>query len=232
MPKSPAGEQPGSTLGVSCRAVGRCTVLTSFYRGPYSGTDASAFVTVQDGRSFTFRPIPIPADAGPVSGLATSGVLTCPAVSVCFDAVEYASKSGGYVAAVARLDHAKVHLTSLPRPDNPAEQVFVADIDCPTVSACTAVGSAELVNDVDPYQYDGAYFSLADGVWTTDIAQPAAGQEPEPTSTFYSSVDCPAAGACVADGSYDWDIEPFDDDGTTRYAYQNVSGLVSVETPS
>ncbi len=231
MPKSPGGEQPGGALGVQCRAVGRCTVLTDFYRGPYSGTDASAFVTVQDGRSFAFRTISVPGDAGPESGFATSGVLSCPEVSVCFDAVEYSSRSDGYVAAVVRLDHAKVHRISLPRPD-PAEQVFVSDIDCVTAGACTAVGSAEPVGDVDPFRYVGAYFSFANGVWTTEVAQPAAGQEPEPTSTSYATVECPAPGACVAGGTYEWDIEPYDDDGTTRYAYQNASGIVGVETPN
>ncbi|MBE7187297.1 IPT/TIG domain-containing protein [Jatrophihabitans endophyticus] len=235
MPNSPQDGPPTSTDAVQCPAVDRCTVLTLFANADSSGgKDASAFVTVQNGRSFAFRSITLPAVADPLSlfayGDGTSS-MSCPEVSVCFAASAYEVKRGYYLYAVARLDHAKVHVYNLPRPRS-RQQVLARDIDCASSTACTAVGEVDLAGRADPYEGKGAYFTFAHGVWTTKVAAPVSGQHTEPTSTSYDAVDCPAPGACTADGDYEWDPEPFKDDGNVYYAYTKESGLVSVETPN
>ncbi|MBE7190328.1 MAG: hypothetical protein INR67_18715 [Jatrophihabitans endophyticus] len=228
VPDSPRDGVATNIDAVQCPAVGQCTLIGEFgTRFPHKGSD---FVSVRNGSAFVVTPIPLPAGPAPGSTLGSSygprATMSCPAVSLCYAAGAY----NEHLPAVVRLKGTTVHFYALPRPaGEPNAIVSVDDIDCASRDACTAVGTGDFRSFNS--SSEGAYYTFADGVWTTEVSQKAPGQKARPTLTDYTAVDCPAAGACIADGNYAWDLKR-DDDDDGELLYMKASGLVSTETPN
>lgn len=188
----PAGAQTigGSSLaGVSCPAPGTCTAVGTIDRGTGPHTLAARW----HGSRLRTDATPTP----PAHVRVTLTAVSCPTASVC-TAVGYLGNGAGHRQPVA-IREAKGAWSAESPPTPPGAINSELDaVSCPTTTACTSVGVAQLEN---------SSVSLAevwDGTaWTiTSLPSVPAG------SPALAAVSCTAANACSAVGQQGDDGSP------------------------
>jgi hypothetical protein len=201
----PAGADSGDSAelyGVSCAAQDACVA---------TGDDVAAkgysrpFIETLSGGTWTAMWAPLPANAAPASPTATTGAalddVACPAAGSCVAVGNY-TKSGGK-AATALIDTLSGGTWTAAAAQLPTDAVAgrfatLLGISCPAASDCVATGAYA--------QRSGPRFlaeTLSAGKWTATAPPLPAGASGPQLTLALSSVACPAAGRCVAVGTYD-----------------------------
>ncbi len=182
-----ASVQTGDLLAVGCSSADTCTAVG------FSGT--AAMLVYRSGSGWKAATVPLPSSS---STSATLTTISCQSASNCVAAGDY--HTGGSQQGMLLSGHgASWTATRAPLPASAATHphVVLSSAACPAVSWCVAVG-----------QYTGssksAYGLLLTGhasSWSGSRAPlPAdAGSKP---AAHLASVACPAAGHCVAVGTY------------------------------
>jgi hypothetical protein len=184
---SPAGAASSFLSGVSCWSTRRCTAV-----GFSSGRNGAAAALAErwTPAGWTMQRIPTPAGATLVQ---LSGV-ACPSASLCMAAGSF-QVAGIEVLLAERWNGAR-WVIGRPRYPAGARGVALAEVSCPSVRACTAVGSVTGTAGVGE--------PLAER-WTprgwTIEPTPAPETAAGPLNTGLAGVSCPSLTRCVAVGS-------------------------------
>ncbi len=173
-------------------------------RGPASrGPDCTA-VGVSDGAALLvyrsagrWRPVPVPLPSSPASWARLTAV-TCPSDAACLAAGHY-SAAGKQQGLLVFGHRASWTATTAPLPASAAASpdVLLPAVACPTASSCVAAGQFAASSG-------STYGLLVTGhgsSWSAYRAPVPADAAVRPQATI-SSVSCPAAGDCVAVGTY------------------------------
>ncbi|HXQ44620.1 MAG TPA: hypothetical protein VN816_08275 [Acidimicrobiales bacterium] len=134
--------------------------------------------------------------------------ISCPATGVCVAVGDYTDSSGNLDGLVETLSAGTWTATTAPTTGlSPASRnnaaVILTGVSCPSAGTCVAVGYYDDASGIA----HGLIESLSSGTWTATTApitglSPAAGSDPAHSGQLLESVSCPAAGTCVAAGSY------------------------------
>ncbi|HEY5193659.1 MAG TPA: hypothetical protein VIJ39_07295 [Solirubrobacteraceae bacterium] len=185
---TPSGSYDTELASVSCPAANSCTAV-----GGYDGSDnvvgvGEAFAEYWNGSAWMIQMTPNPG-GGVWSGLA--GV-SCATTTSCVAVGYYDDGLGTSLVPLAEgWNGGSWSSTGAINPPG-SEGAETAQISCSSASSCTAVGQA--------YAGSGA-ISLAEAwngsSWSVQTTPNPTGS----TYTFFNSVACPSATACVATGS-------------------------------
>jgi hypothetical protein len=210
---------------LSCPAAGSCVAVGTYTD---SSSNHQALIEILSGGTWT-------AITAPTSGLSpTAGTdpqaslhdVSCPAAGSCTVVGGYQDSSGSYQGLIETLSAGTWTPTAAPTSGlSPAAgsdpAAYVEVLSCPAAGSCVAVGSYE---DSDGNE-QGLIETLSGGTWTatttpTSGLNPAAGTvatDTDPEVNF-QVLSCPAAGSCVAVGSYE------DSDGNQQGLIETLSG--------
>jgi hypothetical protein len=192
-----AAPNPGPQLNsVSCAAAGNCTAVGSYQD---SLGHSQGLLLSQSSNAWsvgTKAPLPGDAAAAPISSVNS---VSCVSAGNCTAVGSY-HDSSGYSQGLLLIDSSGVW-TAIKAPlpagagTNPA--VSLSWATCTSAGNCTAVGSYQ---DSSAHS-QGLLLSESSGSWTAaEMIPPGdAGTNPQ---VGLGSVSCPAAGDCVAIGSY------------------------------
>ena len=188
-------------IGVACPTAG-CVTTGIFQNGNF----VSALIeTVSRGRWVPDSPqMPIPAGAAAHSFPWLTAV-TCSAPGNCAAAGTYSDNNSNEVGLIATLSNEAWTTARLPLPSLAGrdKQAWMADLACPTVGNCVAVGYNYYANSSGTETESHAMTqTLAGGTWTAAEAPlPADAAQANGTSHLYD-IACTAPGSCVAVGNY------------------------------
>jgi len=177
-------------LAVSCTAASSCVVAGTTFDGSYEGV-----VDTLSGGSWS-------ASYAPTPGGAASPDVQLDAVA-CGDATDCVATGLVTVGGVAQgliesLSSGAWSASYAPEPSGTASStgIEVHDVACPTSTTCVAVGQSNAAGTVT-----GLFWNLSGGAWvvTTAPLPTDASTSPDPS---FAPVTCPAAGACLAVGTY------------------------------
>ena len=213
------GATASSLAAVSCRPDGSCMAVGTYYEGPNG--DQYPLAERRTGTTWTIEPTP------PLSGIGYSLLagVSCPAPATCV-AVGYTANSRVNTVVRALVEVWSggawaVEPTPLP---TGATWVELADVACPAVHDCIAVGGYiknQVSGEVQPLaeRWNGSTWSVL------DVPNPHA----ENGSSF-SAIDCTGPGQCEAVGDYDYadvaqSIIAYGLDGTTWTAQDPVNPM-------
>ena len=186
----PAGASAAFLSGVSCPSAADCTAVG--FLTTHSGTGAALAERWTQDRWRSER-IPTPLGAASVQ---LTGV-SCPVRAFC-TAVGYFDTAGIDVMLAERWDGAR-WVIGRPRYPHGARAVRFAEVSCPSLRSCTAVG---FVNDLYGLNAPLAEHWTPHG-WAVQPT-PAIGTLAAPADAELSGVSCPMALRCVAVG----DVNP------------------------
>ena len=198
-----AGSSPSVYFyALSCPAAGSCLAT-----GSYSDSSFNQFGLIETLSNGTWT-----AAAAPLGGLSPAPAtdpnfsltgLSCPAAGSCVAVGTY-NASSGMDGAIETLSNgtwtaATAPLGGLSTATTPWSALN--GLSCPAAGSCVAGGEYQDSSNA----YQGLIETLANGTWTA-AAAPLSGLNPaasvNPTA-FLTGLSCPAAGSCVAVGTYD-----------------------------
>ena len=176
-------------LDVSCPAVGTCVVAGTTFDGNYEGLLDSL-----SGGSWAASAPPLPS--GPSSDVQLEAV-SCSDASTC-TAVGFETVAGIEQGVVDSLSGGVWSALAAPTPaGTPAgADVEVHDVNCPADGSCVAEGQTDATGTVN-----GFFLDLAGGSWTATAA-PLPSDASASADPAFAPITCPAAGVCVAVGTY------------------------------
>jgi hypothetical protein len=192
---------------VACPAPGRCVAV-----GWYTDQDGHgrAMIDTLSGGTWASAKAPLPAGAAPravtSSTLPTALlVVKCPAAGSCVAAGDYTDENGAGQGLIDTLSGGTWTAARAPLPGGAAASptAYLWALTCPARGACVAVGHYTGRQG----QSQGLIESQSGGTWSPATASlpagAAANQEwSESQPIGLSMAACPAAGTCVAGGSY------------------------------
>jgi serine/threonine protein kinase len=183
-------EQSAGLVGVACPSVGNCVAVGSYNR---PGGTITPLIETSSGGGWVASGHVAGAPIDELAGVA------CPAQDSCVAAGWYLTPTLTS-PVVATLSGGTWTATDLPLPQGAAgsSQVQLLAIACPAQGECVAIGYAF------KNSHERAFIeTLSGGSWTAAWAPLPADAAPLPTAgPFLRSVACPAAGSCVAVGTY------------------------------
>jgi hypothetical protein len=185
----------------SCGSAGSC-VATGSYDDP-AGNVHPFLVQITSGIPGSGSEVSLPADAAASSDVADLASVSCWSASSCFAVGTYENASDNFESLVAPISNgapgAGVGI-QLPSNARPATESSLSEVDCWAAGSCVAIGS---YTDQDG-NTQALVEPISGGTAGAGIEVPApAGAEPSPNLIAgLNEVDCWAAGACVATGSY------------------------------
>ena len=200
--------QTANLRSVSCPSTGSCVAVGLYYD---SSTRIAGLVDTLSSGTWAATEIVQPANGGTDAALDLYdpvAVVTCPAAGSCVAGGTYEDNSGlHFHGLLDTLSSGTWTAVAAPLPANGAatsssSAISVTSVVCQAVGSCVAVGDYP---DASSYQW-GLIDKLSSGTWTaTEAPEPAgAGTDAGASqSATLSSVSCPAAGTCVAVGSYE-----------------------------
>ncbi len=192
----PVGGTGGYLSGISCPAVGAC-VAVGTEDAPWGNTPS--LVETQSGSSWTASGVPLPS--GGSVNFNDLGDVSCPAVGSCV-AVGwyYNTQTETNTGLIETLAGGIWTPSAAPLPATGAKAVYLDDVSCAAVGWCVATGT--FIDAAGFFQ--GVIETLADGSWVATTVPGPPGSNP--VSLQLGGVSCPAVGACVAVGSYNFEV--------------------------
>jgi hypothetical protein len=191
----PAGASPSASVAnndlfVSCPAAGSCAVAGTTFDGNYEGV-----LDTLSGGTWTAQSAPTPGGAGSpdvqLDSVSCADAATCVAgglvtVGGVAQGLLESLSSGSWVAQAAPVPPATLATAA----------IEVHDVACPSDGTCVAVGQSDVAGTVN-----GLFWNLSGGSWvaTATPLPPDAASSSDPS---FAPVACPAAGVCVAVGTY------------------------------
>jgi hypothetical protein len=183
-------------VATGCGSADSC-VATGSYTDP-SDNSHPLVIQITSGVPGSGSEVPLPADAAPSSHVADLGAVNCWSAGSCMAVGSYEDAADNFEGLVAPINNGAPGI-QLPSNAKPATESGLTDVDCWAAGACVAVGSYS--------DQSGNTQALAEpisgGTPGAGIEVPApADAAPSNLIAGLSEVDCWAAGACVAIGSY------------------------------
>ena len=194
LPANAVTASPSAAFSSSCPAPGNCVVV-----GVYETTagQSAVFADTQTAGAWSATQVPLPSNGGAHANPFPQS-LDCPQVGSCTVVGRYtvASVHQEFAATLAAGSWSS---QQLPSPPNPAATpgTTIIGAQCPAPGSCAVVGSYHAAGT----KKAGLILTESGTTWTgLQAPLPAnAAATPDPT---LASVDCWAAGGCVAAGSY------------------------------
>ncbi len=199
-------DDPSVTLAtLACPGLNACTAVGTYDNT--SGMTQGLIETLAAG-TWTAQPAPLaglnpPAGANPELGFGTD--ISCPSVGACVSVGSYKDAAGNQHGLIETLSDgtwsaATAPVVGLYPPTSPTSPVVaLADVSCPAVGSCVAVGSysGESPPPSNYIENTGLIETLLNGVWTATSINPPGG------GSYLGTVACPAMGSCVSTGGSD-----------------------------
>ncbi len=185
--------------GVSCTSISAC-VAVGFYTD--TANHEQGLLLTLAGGLWTATEAPLPAN-GESGGDARLNGVSCPSVSSCVAAGFYGDSAGHDQGLLLTLAGGSWMATEAPLPANVGGNPFASlyGVSCPSASACVATGHYEDTANAT----DGLLLTLAGGSWTAAEAPLPANATGNPAVDL-NGVSCSSASACVATGSYAYNV--------------------------
>lgn len=185
----------------SCGSADSC-VATGSYADP-SDNSHPFVVVITSGIPGSGSEVSLPADAAANSHVSDLAGLSCWSASSCMAVGTYEDASDNFEGLVTSISNGVPGTgvgIQLPGNARPATESGLTDVDCWAAGSCVAVGS---YTDQDG-NTQALLEPISGGIPGAGIEVPApSGAEPSPDLIAgLNAVDCWAAGACVATGSY------------------------------
>jgi hypothetical protein len=191
----PAGASPlasiaNNDLSVSCQAPGSCAVAGTTFDGNYEGVLDSLSGGAQTAQA---APTPggQPSDDVQLESVACAADGTCQAAGLA---------TGNGVAQGLFESFASGTWSASPAPTpagvSAGSAVEIHDVACPSPGNCVAVGQSDAAGTVN-----ALFWNLAAGAWAVQ-APPLPADAATSSDPTFAPVTCPAAGACLAVGTY------------------------------
>lgn len=193
---STAGGSPDIS-SVSCPSDTTCVAV-----GGYSGSDGNSdgLLLTGSGTSWTATEAPLPANAATTGDSVTLSAVTCPSASTCVAVGTYVDSSNVKQGLLLTWSGSSWQPTEAPLPTTAigGGPASLTSVDCPSASACIAVGT---------FGDTGLILAGSGATWSaTEAPLPAnAGSGSE-----LESVACATSSACVAVGRYSDSSGDFD----------------------
>jgi hypothetical protein len=188
-----AQDQRVYITGTACPGPGSCIAV-----GYYNTQNGSLGLidTISDGTStLTEAPVPPRGHGGSLTGI------TCSSVAFCVAIGNY----GDDLGLIDTLSDGTWTATAAPLPpDVPGGSgVPLSAVTCPADGSCVVIGEANFYNpDLETVPFID---TLSSGKWTATDAPLPANAVADYEYNGPTSVSCPAAGSCVAVGTYNYD---------------------------
>jgi hypothetical protein len=194
---TPTATNPDVTLetfGLSCAAPGFCVAAGTYENSTGHG---ASFIDTYSAGSWTSIVTPEPPDTvSPPSGELFA--VSCPAIGSCVAVGPYRGASGQRDMIDQLSGGAWTSMTS-PLPGNtaqfPNDELF--GLSCPQVGACVAVGD---YTASDTFQKNLVVTQVGSSFVASEAPQPS--DAAATSNASFNDVSCPAAGQCVAVGTY------------------------------
>jgi hypothetical protein len=201
---SPSAASGVLLLGLSCPATGTCIAF-----GQYTDSSGNGQGLIEMIAGGTWS-----ATTAPISGLSPAagtnprvffrGAISCPTTGSCVAMGHYTDSSGNVQGLIETLasgswSASTAPLSGLSPPAATNPLLFFGALSCPAAGWCVAVG---VYGDSSGHA-QGLIETLAGGTWSPTAA-PLGGLSPSASGAQASldAVSCPAAGSCVAIGTY------------------------------
>ena len=211
LPKDAAPERYSATvssylISVACTGVGAC-VAPGQYRDGHGRT--RALIDTLSGGTWTATAAPVPVDAAATGQVAGLSAIGCPAPGTCVAGGHYMVRGGQPRYLTETLSDGGWTASALPLPaDAAADQEWsqytsttIDGLACATAGSCVATaGYMTKANELVP-----VIETLSGGSWTAASAPLPADAAPgtgQANADYLELVTCPAAGHCLAVGSY------------------------------
>ncbi len=189
-----------------CPAQGTC-IATGFYND--QNGDSQALIETLSGGSWTAMRAPLPAGAVSAKTTVTTVLngVRCPAVGSCVAVGQYAERGDATAAFAVRLSGGTWTPTAVSLPADAAADGQLASL---YAISCRAPGNCAAVGHYTSSGGQGRYLAetLSGGTWTAATPPLPAGApatqkwNPQQAAPALQAVACPAAGSCVAPGTY------------------------------
>jgi hypothetical protein len=184
----------------SCGSADSC-VATGSYADP-SDNSHPFVVQITSGVPGSGSVVSLPADAAATSHVSELGSVNCWSAGSCMAVGTYEDAADNFEGLVVPISNGAPGTgvgIQLPSNAKPATESGLTDVDCWAAGACVAVGS---YSDQDG-NTQALVQPISGGTPGPGIEVPApAGAAPSNLIAGLNEVDCWAAGACVATGSY------------------------------
>lgn len=179
---------PSSISAMACPSPGNCVAVGSRESEP-------SMIEETSGTWGKAVAVPLPADA---AGLGTGLTnVSCPDAGDCVATGSYTDSAGHDQPLL--VEEVSGSWGAAVSPRNPAsDEGEIDSVSCPAAGYCAAVGSYSRGKNLDYAQAVPLVLRETAGAWTTVPANNRFGA----VSWGLKSVSCPAAGTCVAVGSY------------------------------
>jgi len=201
---------------VACPTAGSCVavgVAPTVRDADPSGSQG--LVETWRGRRWIATTAPLPT--GGQADTSSLSLLDCPAAGACVAVGASTGPGELYQPMFERLTKKKWTATYVPVPGDgaPGMAPGISALACPAVNACAAVGEYQNTDNL----YQGLIETLSAGTWApTPAPLPANASAVEDQASAVLALACPAAGDCLAGGSY------ADTDGHTRPVVETLAG--------
>jgi hypothetical protein len=196
----PSGPDSGlvNINSVSCGTTTACIAVGQVDDFPSN----SRMLLVYSGNGATWTLDSAPPSPPTLASNLTMASVACPDANDCVAVGAYTDTAGAAQGAIYTLSAGAWSTQESPLPpganNSPAVSAPVLDaVDCVAVGSCEAGGT---YFDASGHQ-NAMFVSLAAGTWTATAAPVASDAQANPLALI-SGISCPAAGSCVADGSY------------------------------
>jgi hypothetical protein len=177
-------------LSVACADATDCVIAGTTFDGNYEG-----LLDTLSGGTWTPSAVPIP-DGTPSSDVQLTSV-ACTDASDCVATGLY-TESGAEQGLFDTLASGRWTTSTAPTPaGTPAgANIEVYDVACPATGTCVADGQSNVTGSAN-----GLFWNLSGGNWTV-IPTPLPGDAASSSQPSFSPIACPAAGVCLAVGTY------------------------------
>ena len=186
-----------SLLNLACPTSTSCVAVGSYEdaAGAKEGLIESLSAGTWTAQSTPLAGLSRAAASNPAVDFGAS--ISCPTRSSCVSVGSYSDTSGNQQGFIETLSGGSWSATTTPLvglypPSAANPGVTLANVSCPSVGSCVAVGSY-ISTAGGPYSPEGLIETLSDGAWSATIA-PTAGL----SEVGMAFVSCPAMGSCVA----------------------------------
>lgn len=193
LPLNAAADPDAAVTAITCFAVDSCVAVGGYIA---KKVDGSGLIEVLSGGTWTPEQV---VQTG-FADVEFEG-LSCPAAGSCVAVGEGSTKTGDE-GVIATLSAGTWTLIAAPLPANTPTGglTLFSSVTCSAVGSCVAVGT-ELTLGITSLNEMGFIETLSAGQWTASTAPLAAKKSSHPLSLL-DSVACPAAGSCVAGGTF------------------------------
>jgi hypothetical protein len=194
---------PGVTFGtgvfpwvVTCPAAGSCVSVGSYID---SANDIHGLIETLSKGSWSATTAPT-AGLNPAPSASPGGLqaLSCPVTSWCVAVGSYNDQAGNNDGQIDTLANGSWTAQTAPVISG-ATVMRLFDVACPAKGSCVAVGDYEDTSG----DWHALTETLADGTWTAATLPPGGLSPAVGTLVVLDAVSCPAAGSCVAVGTYE-----------------------------